>query len=100
MSSKSIETFFGHLAGRTNPLMSKEYQQGSAERSDEATFKQFETQGNTLLDDLSTPVMSPIYRTNKNIEKQSEALAQLFNARKDEAIKRKSAPGISQTRMS
>lgn len=100
MSSKSIEGFFGTLAGRTNPLMSKEYQQGSAERSDVATFKQFEAQGNTLLDSSSEPVMSPIYRTNKDLEKQSEALAQLFNARKEEALKRKTAPGVSQTRMS
>jgi hypothetical protein len=98
MSSKPIEKFFGSLAGKVNPLMSEQSIQASAERSDVASFKTFSQQEQSLLDNPTQELFMPAYKTNKNLAKQTEALAKVFNARKDEALARKTAPGIAQTR--
>jgi erythromycin esterase-like protein len=68
---------------------------------DTEQFEKFKTQEANLLS-TENQVITPLYRSKKsgNLSKQTEALAQIFNARKDEALQRRSAPGVSQTRMS
>lgn len=68
-------------------------------KKDAADFEAFKAQEQSLLSDPSTPVFTPKYRRNAGIASQTEAIANLFNARKQDAMARSSMPGISQTRI-
>jgi hypothetical protein len=68
-------------------------------KQDAANFEAFKAQEQSLLSDPSTPIFTPKYRRNAGIASQTEAIANLFNARRQEALSRSSMPGISQTRM-
>lgn len=61
-------------------------------------FKQQE--GNLLAG--QNEIFMPKFKSGKSgkLAQQAEALAQVFNARKQESLQRKSTPGVSQTRMS
>jgi hypothetical protein len=66
--------------------------------ADKAEFAAFSAQEQSLLADPSTPVFTPKYRRSSGLAQQTEAMAQLFNARKQDVLSRSSMPGISQTR--
>ncbi len=68
-------------------------------KNDAADFESFKAQEQSLLSDPSTPVFTPKYRRNAGIASQTEAIANLFNARKQDALARSSMPGIAQTRI-
>lgn len=68
-------------------------------KSDAADFESFKGQESSLLSDPSTPVFTPKYRRSAGLAQQTEAIANLFNARKQDAMSRSTMPGISQTRI-
>lgn len=69
-----------------------------AEASDDKAFKKFKEQDPSLLSSgASTELFIPQYKTGKH-GKETEALAAIFQARKDQAAQRQSRPGVSQTR--
>lgn len=72
-------------------------EQASLAAADARQFEAFKKQEDTLLSG-STEVFTPQYKVRGDLAKQTEALAQIFNARKSEALQRRTAPGISQTR--
>lgn len=70
----------------------------AARAADEAAFNQFANQENALL--TSQDIMMPVFKSSVagKKSKEADALAQVFNARKQEAMQRKTTPGVSQTR--
>lgn len=70
-----------------------------AEKSDDAEFAKFKNQETNLLaNGNSTELFVPQYKTGKR-KAETDALAKIFQARKDEVMARSSRPGVSQTRM-
>lgn len=74
----------------------KEVIQGN--ESDIQDFTKFAAQEDNLLNTASQELFNPTYKVRGDLKKQTEALAQIFNARKSEALQRRSSPGITQTR--
>lgn len=70
-------------------------------QKDVASFEKFKQQEATLLSGQSQ-LFIPQFKSGKSgkLAQQTEALAQVFNARKQETLQRKTTPGVSQTRMS
>jgi hypothetical protein len=68
--------------------------------ADTQAFNDFAAQESTLLTS-NQDLMTPVYKSSIGAKKakQTEALANIFNARKQEAVSRTAAPGIAQTRM-
>jgi hypothetical protein len=68
-------------------------------QEDLTKLTQFKEQEQNLLG--STDIYTPQFRSGKSqkLAKEAEALTQIFNARRQESLQRKSTPGISQTRM-
>lgn len=66
--------------------------------SDIQDFTKFAAQEDNLLNTASQDLFNPKYKVRGDLAKQTEALAQIFNARKSEALQRRSSPGITQTR--
>jgi hypothetical protein len=66
--------------------------------SDIKDFSKFTAQEDNLLNTASQELFNPKYKVRGDLAKQTEALAQIFNARKSEALQRRSSPGITQTR--
>jgi hypothetical protein len=72
-------------------------EQADLAAADARQFEAFKKQEDSLLSG-SSEVFTPKYKVRGDLAKQTEALAQIFNARKSEALQRRSSPGISQTR--
>lgn len=70
-------------------------------QEDLAAFEKFKQQEGTLLSGQSE-LFVPQFKSGKSgkLAQQTEALAQIFNARKQESLQRRTTPGVAQTRMS
>lgn len=67
-------------------------------KDDDAAFAKFKNQEKNLLENGgSTELFVPQYKTGKR-KAETDALAKIFQARKDEALSRATRPGVSQTR--
>ncbi len=84
-------------ANRQMAIAEKEAKKDTA--ADREDFASFASQEQSLLADPSTPVFTPKYRRSSGLAQQTEVMAQLFNARKQDAMSRSTMPGISQTRI-
>lgn len=75
-------------------------QDKSARAADQKAFDAFAGQESTLLTS-NQDLMNPVFKSSIGSKqaKKVEALANIFNARKQEAMSRTAAPGIAQTRM-
>lgn len=67
-------------------------------KSDIQNYEKFTAQEDNLLNTASQELFNPKYKVRGDLKQQTEALAQIFNARKSEALQRRSSPGITQTR--
>jgi hypothetical protein len=68
--------------------------------SDEREFQKFKAQESNLLQNgASTELFTPQYKTGKR-KAETDALAAIFQARKDQAQQRNTRPGVAQTRSS
>lgn len=68
-----------------------------AEKKDDKEFEKFKAQEQSLLSGNSSELFVPKYKTGKRAA-ETDALAKVFQARKDQALARSSRPGVSQTR--
>lgn len=67
---------------------------------DEKEFQKFKAQeANLLQNGGSTELFTPQYKTGKR-KQETDALAAIFQARKDQAQQRNTRPGVAQTRSS
>jgi hypothetical protein len=69
-------------------------------KQDLEAMNKFKAQEGTLLG--QSDLFTPVFKSGKGqkLAQEAEALSQIFNARKQEALQRRSTPGVSQTRMS
>jgi hypothetical protein len=76
-----------------------EKQQQELYKADVAQLEKFKQQEGTLLTG-NQELFIPKYKSVKSgkMAKETEALAQVFNQRKQEIVQRRSTPGVSQTR--
>lgn len=68
-------------------------------QADQEAFKKFKEQELNL--NAQSDIFIPQYKSSKSskLAKETQALADIFNARKQELMQRRSTPGISQTRI-
>lgn len=66
--------------------------------SDIKNFEKFKAQESNLLQNPGQELFVPKYKRAAGLKKQTEALANIFNSRKQEVLSRSAMPGISQTR--
>lgn len=84
-----------HETGRQNEKAAEKLEENL--KSDEEQFRKFKAQETSLLEGKSSDLFVPQYKTGKR-QSETDALAKIFQARKNEVAQRKAAPGISQTR--
>lgn len=99
MSADSLNPSGGKTSKKVMESLADAQRKGlmASAKQDDVNLQAFMAQEESLLDNPSSEIFVPKYRTGKN-RAQTDALAKIFNARKDDALKRKTQPGITQVR--
>lgn len=87
--------------GEANKAMGGQSKSISQSMQDRNAMQEFQKLEEGVVADPSLNIMTPIFqnpKTGGKKAKEAEALAQVFNQRKQEVLARKTMPGVSQTR--
>jgi len=96
----SFDKVVGQVLGTASKSMTGGYTSAGNTLSDRTAMQEFKSMEEAVVADPSLNIMTPVFKNDKKKTKakEAEALAQVFNQRKQEVISRKTSPGISQTR--
>lgn len=100
---KPVKSGTGYSADIAYTMALKEWEQKKKNQTDKQNMSLFENHENLLLEDPQATAFRDFTPTfigsnAAELRKKADMMSSIFSARKDEILKRKAAPGITQTR--